>query len=335
MQPRRSRSRAEPLPGFSLPELLVVIAIIGLVVALIVPTISALRNRSRVMRCITNQRTITLANYAYATDNNGRWTSPRTDDNGAVFPDVPFNGSGSTESKLKHTWVNSQDPHIVYDAQSRPRFEKTSALETGVLFPYVGEVLCYVSPNEPTNQYLSAVSSDATRVRSYSFNGCLGVTRPDELPSYDVPFNSSAGPNQFATPLSAFNTTTIATIKQPQRMLSTLVEDDSVNYNNQGWVVLPQEPRWVDWPACWDPKSITMTYVDGSTETYELKVLGLKAYWDQATVNDPRHNLLQPTGAPQPNNPNDLNDPQSLDWRYFRDRLNPGVLRNSTMGFGN
>jgi len=320
--------------GFSLPELLIVIAIIGLIVALLVPSIAALRRRARTMQCLTNQRTITMANYAYATDSNGRWTSPRTDDNGAVFPDVPLNGSGLTEAKLKHTWVNAQDPHIVY-AGTQPRFERASAIETGVLFPYVGELLTYVSPNEPTNPQLSAVSSDLTRVRSYSLNACLGVTRPDELPAYDGPFTSSAGPNQVSTPLSTFNTTTLATVKQPGRMLSTLVEDDSVAYNNQGWVVLPQEPRWVDWPAVWDPRAITIAYVDGSTDTYELKVLGLKSYWDTASVTNNCHNYLQPTGTPNPNDPNDRNDPQSVDWRFFRDRLNPGVLPNSTMGFGN
>jgi hypothetical protein len=202
------------------------------------------------------------------------------------------------------------------------QFERPSALEQGVLFPYVSEIKTYVSPDEPTNPYVSTVSSDRTRVRSYSFNACLGTTRPDELPEFDDDF--TAPMFGVTTPLSRFNTTTIGTIKQPQRMMSTLVEDDSVAYNNQGWLVLPQTSNWIDWPATWRPKAITMTYVDGSTETYELANPDLPQRWETFG-----HRWQQPA------DPGSGSPAIAIDWKFFRDRLNPGVLPNSTMGFGN
>ena len=310
---RRCTGRAPERRGFSLPELLVVIAIIALVVALIVPTISALRARARTMQCLTNQRSITQAAYAYATDNSSRFANPRTDSFGTLF----VNGQNVTNAS-QHCWVKAEGANLAPGGQ----FERPSALEQGVLFPYVGEIKTYVSPDEPTNPYVSTVSSDRTRVRSYSFNACLGTTRPDELPEFDDDF--MAPMSGVTTPLSRFNTTTIGTIKQPQRMMSTLVEDDSVAYNNQGWLVLPQTSNWIDWPAAWRPKAITMTYVDGSTETYELANPDLPQRWETFG-----HRWQQPA------DPASGSPAIAIDWKFFRDRLNPGVLPNSTMGFGN
>jgi hypothetical protein len=265
------------------------------------------------MQCLTNQRSITQAAYAYATDNASRFANPRTDSSGTLF----VNGQNVANAS-QHCWVKAEGTNLAPGGQ----FERPSALEQGVLFPYIGEIKTYVSPDEPTNPYVSTVSSDRTRVRSYSFNACLGTTRPDELPEFDDDF--TAPMFGVTTPLSRFNTTTIGTVKQPQRMMSTLVEDDSVAYNNQGWLVLPQTSNWIDWPATWRPKAITMTYVDGSTETYELANPDLPQRWD---TNG--HRWQQPADAASGT------PPIAIDWKFFRDRLNPGVLPNSTMGFGN
>jgi hypothetical protein len=209
------------------------------------------------LRCLTNQRQITQAAYAYATANAGRWASPRTDEYGWTYPE-------NTAGNAKHCWVKAQGGNVA------GAYEKISALEQGVLWPYIGTVAAYVSPEEPTNPYALQNPGANTRVRSYSFNACLGVTRPDELADYDTPFMNPA--TGVSVPLSIYNTTTIATVKQPSRMMSTLVEDDNVAWNNEGWIISPQPSTrlWVDLPAPWRPDAITMTYVDGSTESYEM-----------------------------------------------------------------
>ena len=321
--------------GFSLPELLIVVAIIALVIGLVIPTIGALRARARTMQCMTNQRTIAQALYAYATSNGTRFPSPRTDYKGVVVLDgvdtrmapagvqngIPYWGANPppapvSPTPMTHTWVKAipEMPQYVSNGQ----FETPAAIEEGVLFPYIGDLKCYVSPDEPTNPYLSQISSATVRVRSYSLNALLGTTRPDELPEFDDDFTSTTGPmGGVTTPLSRYNSTTIGTVKSPQRMMCTLVEDDSVAYNNQGWLIYPQNPTWIDWPAGWRPDAITLTYVDGSTDTRALADPTLPAKWDLYG-----HRWVDTAGTDN-----------AFDWRWFRDRLNPGVIPNSTTGF--
>ena len=296
--------------GFTVTELVVVVAIIGLIVALIVPTIGKVRAKSRTLKCLTNQRTITMANYTYATSNQSRFASPRTDSQGTLYVNGGNVGGGSA-----HCWVKAEGSNLAPGGQ----FEKPSALEQGSLYSYIGDVKSYISPDEPTNPLASNISSTGTRVRSYSFNALLGSTRPDELPEFDDDFTS----NMYGvTPqLSQYNSTTIGTIKSPQRMMATIVEDDSVAYNNEGWLILPQTSNWIDWPAAWRPDAITMSYVDGSTDSYELANPDLPASWDN---NGHRWQQTADAGAGI-----------AVDWKFFRDRLNPGVIPNSTYLFGN
>ena len=296
--------------GFTVTELVVVVAIIGLIVALIVPTIGKVRSKSRTLKCLTNQRTITMANYTYATSNQSRFASPRTDSQGTLYVNGGNVGGGSA-----HCWVKAEGGNLAPGGQ----FEKPSALEQGSLYSYIGDVKSYISPDEPTNPLASNISSTGTRVRSYSFNALLGSTRPDELPEFDDDFTS----NMYGvTPqLSQYNSTTIGTIKSPQRMMATIVEDDSVAYNNEGWLILPQTANWIDWPASWRPDAITMSYVDGSTDSYELTNPSLPGIWESNG-----HRWQQPA---------DAEAGFAIDWKFFRDRLNPGVIPNSTYLFGN
>ena len=310
---RNSTQRNDARPartGFTVTELLVVVAIVGLIVALVIPTIGKVRSKSRTLKCLTNQRTITMANYTYATSNQSRFASPRTDSQGTLYVNGGNVGGGSA-----HCWVKAEGANLAPGGQ----FEKPSAIEQGSLYSYIGDIKSYISPDEPTNPLASNISSTGTRVRSYSFNALLGSTRPDELPEFDDDF--TANMYGVAPQLSQYNSTTIGTIKSPQRMMATIVEDDSVAYNNEGWLILPQTSNWIDWPASWRPDAITMSYVDGSTDSYELSNPDLPASWDN---NGHRWQQTADPGAGI-----------AVDWKFFRDRLNPGVIPNSTYLFGN
>jgi prepilin-type N-terminal cleavage/methylation domain-containing protein/prepilin-type processing-associated H-X9-DG protein len=70
------RSRA-PRTAFTLIELLTVIAIIGILAAILIPTVGKVRTAARKVQCVSNQRQLALGVLAYAYDNKGRL--PATD----------------------------------------------------------------------------------------------------------------------------------------------------------------------------------------------------------------------------------------------------------------
>ena len=62
--------------GFSLVELLVVIAIIGILAALLLPTVSPSKGRTKRVQCVSNLHQLGLALHAYLADNQG-YPDPR------------------------------------------------------------------------------------------------------------------------------------------------------------------------------------------------------------------------------------------------------------------
>ena len=81
------RLRKPSRRGFTLIELLTVIAILGILATLLMPAISAVRDRAHGAKCLSNVRQIALAGYLYAIDHNQYvgWESG-TDRKELLFP---------------------------------------------------------------------------------------------------------------------------------------------------------------------------------------------------------------------------------------------------------
>jgi len=90
----RSRSRA-----FTLIELLAVVAIIGVLAALVVGTVSKIRDAARRSTCASNLRQIGAAFQLYAADNRGLYPAPR-------MATYPYPGGGSYTKQNPPPGVN-------------------------------------------------------------------------------------------------------------------------------------------------------------------------------------------------------------------------------------
>src|SRR5580704_2200442 len=100
--------------GFTLVELLVVIAIIGLLAALLMPTLGIARRKARAAGCLNNLRQLGLAVQMYTDDSGGRLTGLS-----GIFPTWNTSGTGT------QAW-------------------------TELLFPYVKDTKIYIDPDRPS-----------------------------------------------------------------------------------------------------------------------------------------------------------------------------------------
>lgn len=122
--------------GFTLIELLTVIAIIGILAAIIIPTVGKVRDTARQAVGLSNQRQIALAILAYAQDNNDR-LPPRHLPRG--YPQGDFRSvlSSYVTGTGEGTYASTTDIKIFIDPQARvsPVSKPLSALSHFGLHP--------------------------------------------------------------------------------------------------------------------------------------------------------------------------------------------------------
>lgn len=86
--------------GFTLIELLTVIAIIGILAAIIIPTIGKVRQSAKSAQCLSNLRQIGMAFNLYPADNKGR------------FPRTGLNPRPNDPSRVDALWYSAITPYI-------------------------------------------------------------------------------------------------------------------------------------------------------------------------------------------------------------------------------
>jgi prepilin-type N-terminal cleavage/methylation domain-containing protein len=282
--------------GFTLVELLVVIAVIAIVTGLVFIGIGRLQATARATKCLANQRSLVLANMAYAGDNDGRLVSPRTDSR------PPQPGMRNSDN----CWVNTAVAGGMGGGA-----ETVKSLAAGALWSYIGQdPTVYVSPLDPTG-----------RVRSYSMSAFVGVgdndyaRRANDAYAFPDP-ESPETPEPYRN--ARFSTATLARVPQPSRTMATIAEEDSAGYNFAGWIIAVAPPmstvrQWMDSPALWNPGRVNLAYLDGSFEAPAIIYPELARLMQPNPAKPPVHNVVEQGERPA--------------FRFMAGIILPGIVR--------
>jgi prepilin-type N-terminal cleavage/methylation domain-containing protein/prepilin-type processing-associated H-X9-DG protein len=161
-QPKISRT-----VGFTLIELLVVIAIIAILAAMLLPALTAAKQRAQAISCMSNTKQMALGWRMYADDNNDL-LAPND------YPYLTaYATAGANQVKMKNWVVGTMA--IGLDAGDAPYTTGgTSELldPNSVLSPYLTSRALY---HCPADNYVDPYAGNKVHVRSYSMNGAVGT----------------------------------------------------------------------------------------------------------------------------------------------------------------
>lgn len=179
--------------AFTLVELLVVIAIIGLLIAILVPTLTGARRQAQGVVCEAHLRQLMAGMQLYVTEHDAfpgthglfwfqsLFTSawPRI---AGVTWDGPRDRIVGVEVTPPYTEPYHLDPEFIADVPGR-----------GTLFPYLRDAGVYVCPaDRPGSADNSAAGGGGNGRLSYALNAFVGYQSPERLASFTYAADSPA-----------------------------------------------------------------------------------------------------------------------------------------------
>ena len=265
--PRKSKA------GFTLIELLVVIAIIGILAALLLPSLPAVKRRAQGTQCLSNLRQMQLAWHLYADDHNGtlvpNCNGTKAGDAGQT-PEMPSWVAGYL--MVVGTPDNTDAGLLV-----GPEFAKF-----GSLGGYAKSAGVYHCPSDKSTDKKSGVS----RVRSIVMNGWISPGK-----------NGTVSKGYWKQPFEKYEKLSDFVRLQPQDAFVFLDEQpDSIN---DGWLKVatkgyaplkPEEWQFTDLPARYHNHASSFTFADGHAEHHKWRDAStLTMYYTNSTTKAPNN----------------------------------------------
>lgn len=159
--------------AFTLIELLVVIAIIAMLLAIIVPSLKAVKEYASVANCLSNQKNLALAFYMYTEENDGLMCS------GYVFQDADTRDPPSwVKAPLEY---NADGSHEYVGGNTSISFDaRLNGIREGAIFPYLESTKMFHCPGDKrlrkgTSKYTGSQLYRYQAYRSYGMPDFYGV----------------------------------------------------------------------------------------------------------------------------------------------------------------
>ncbi|MBN1817132.1 MAG: prepilin-type N-terminal cleavage/methylation domain-containing protein [Sedimentisphaerales bacterium] len=235
--------------AFTLIELLVVIAIIGILLAILIPSLRLVKEIASVANCLANQKGLAQGYIMYAENNDDNFCS------GYVFADV--------QDRNPPSWVKAP---LIYNADKSQTYVGTdpvlltqdarlNGIREGAIFPYVESEELYHCPGD---RRLIKGTSRRNPSNPLSMYQCFR--------SYGMPdfYNIHVDRPQD-------NERKLSNVATPGHKLMFVEDQYDLYYNVDAWSYIPNDQ------ALWDPlgnyhnKSCTFAFADGHAEHHKWR----------------------------------------------------------------
>ncbi len=236
-----------PKKAFTLIELLVVIAIIALLLAILVPSLSAIKEYASIASCLTNQKNIATAFTVYCLENDDNMCS------GYVYDDLTTREAPS--------WVKAP---LVYNAgggyslAGDPQLNtetRLNGLREGAIFPYLEATDVFHCPGD------RRLKTGASRYGTDN--------PPDPINVYQI--YRSYGMPDFYVVNGGSNEKKFANVTTPGSKLLFVEDQYDKWYNIDAWSYRPSLRQYWDPLGNYHNKSCTFAFADAHAEHYKWR----------------------------------------------------------------
>lgn len=150
--------------GFTLIELLVVIAIIAILMAVLMPALSAAREQGKRAVCLSNLKQLTFAWIMYCDENDGT----------IVNGDAGFDRK-SGNRMIEKAWVGRGWHNSYGSGVQAPKAQQIAAIEEGALWSVIENVKVYSCPTGARGELITYAAVDSMNARFRTGTNTGGV----------------------------------------------------------------------------------------------------------------------------------------------------------------